>query len=73
MALTFNVGAGVRMTDDDWRKLAAQLPYDPRTIPTYTTAMGGITIGIPPKMKKLNMPSQLVVAGEAPILVPYLD
>lgn len=73
VALTFNVGAGVRMTDDDWRKLAAQLPYDPRTIPTYTTAMGGVTIGIPPKVKKLNMPSQLVVAGEAPILVPYLD
>ena len=73
VALTFNMGAGVRMSGDDWRKLAAQLPYDPRTIPTYTTAMGGVTIGIPPKVKKLNIPSQLVVEGKAPILTAYCD
>lgn len=73
VALTFNVGAGVRMTGDDWRKLASQLPYDPRTVPTYTTAMGGVTIGIPPKVKKLNLPSQLIVDGQAPILTAYND
>ena len=73
VALTFNLGAGVRMTGDDWRKMTSQLPYDPRTIPTYTTAMGGITIGIPPKVKKLNLPPQLVVDGKAPILTAYND
>ena len=73
VALTFNVGAGVRMSGDDWRKLASQLPYDPRTVPTYTTAMGGVTIGIPPKVKKLNLPSQLIVDGQAPILTAYND
>lgn len=73
VALTFNVGAGVRMTGDDWRKLASQLPYDPRTVPTYTTAMGGVTIGIPPKVKKLNLPPQLIVDGQAPILIAYGD
>ena len=73
VALTFNLGAGVRMTGDDWRKLASQLPYDPRTVPTYTTATGGITIGIPPKVKKLNLPPQLIVDGKAPILTAYND
>ena len=71
VALTFNVGAGVRMSGDDWRKLATQLPYDPRTIPTYINTMGGISIGIPPKVKKINMPSQLIVDGKAPILTAY--
>ena len=71
VALTFNVGAGVRMSGDDWRKLATQLPYDPRTIPTYVNTMGGISIGIPPKVKKINMPSQLIVDGKAPILTAY--
>ena len=71
VALTFNVGAGIRMTGDDWRKLASQLPYDPRTIPTYTTATGGVTIGIPPKVKKVNLPPQLIVDGKAPILTAY--
>lgn len=71
VALTFNVGAGVRMSGDDWRKLASQLPYDPRTIPTYVNTMGGVTIGIPPKVKKLNLPPQLVVEGTAPILTAY--
>lgn len=71
VALTFNVGAGIRMTGDDWRKLATQLPYDPRTIPTYTTAMGGVSIGIPPKAKKVNLPPQLIVDGKAPILTAY--
>ena len=71
VALTFNVGAGIRMTGDDWRKLASQLPYDPRTVPTYTTATGGITIGIPPKVKKVNLPPQLIVDGNAPILTTY--
>ena len=71
VALTFNVGAGVRMTGDDWRKLASQLPYDPRTIPTYVNTMGGITIGIPPKVKKINLPPQLIVDGTAPILTAY--
>lgn len=69
VALTFNVGAGIRMTGDDWRKLASQLPY--RTIPTYTTATGGVTIGIPPKVKKVNLPPQLIVDGNAPILTAY--
>lgn len=73
VALTFNVGAGVCMSGDDWRKLASQLPYDPRTIPTFTTATGGISIGIPPKVKKLNIPPQLVVDGTAPILTAYCD
>lgn len=69
VALTFNVGAGIRMTGADWRKLASQLPY--RTIPTYTTATGGVTIGIPPKVKKVNLPPQLIVDGNAPILTAY--
>lgn len=73
VALTFNVGAGVRMSGDDWRKLASQLPYDPRTIPTYANAMSGISIGIPPKVKKINLPSQLIVEGTAPILTTYKD
>lgn len=71
VALTFNVGAGIRMTGEDWRKLASKLPYDPRTIPTYTTAMGGVSIGIPPKAKKVNLPPQLIVDGKAPILTAY--
>lgn len=71
VALTFNIGMGSRMSANDWRALAKQMPYDPRTIPTYTTATGGVTIGIPPKVKKINMPPQLVIAGDAPILVPY--
>lgn len=73
VALTFNLGAGVRMTGNDWRKLASQLPYDPRTIPTYVNGMGGVTIGIPPKVKKINLPSQLIVDGKAPILTAYCD
>ena len=73
VALTFNLGAGVRMTGDDWRKMASQLPYDPRTIPTYVNSMGGVTIGIPPKVKKINLPSQLIVDGKAPILTDYSD
>lgn len=71
VALTFNVGAGVRMSGDEWRKLATQLPYDPRTIPTYVNTMGGISIGIPPKVKKINLPPQLIVDGSAPILTAY--
>ena len=71
VALTFSVGAGVRMSGDDWRKLATQLPYDPRTAPTYVNTMGGISIGIPPKVKNLNLPPQLIVDGSAPILTPY--
>lgn len=73
VALTFNVGAGVRMTGDDWRKLVSKLPYDPRTIPTYANAMGGISIGIPPKVKKINLPPQLIVEGKSPILATYND
>ncbi|MBR6291947.1 MAG: hypothetical protein IKR33_04000 [Bacteroidales bacterium] len=73
VALTFNLGTGVRMTGNDWRKLASQLPYDPRTIPTYVNGMGGVTIGIPPKVKKINLPSQLIVDGKAPILTAYCD
>lgn len=73
VALTFNVGAGVRMTGADWRKMASQLPYDPRTIPTYVTATGGVSIGIPPKVKKINLPPQLIVDGSAPILTAYTD
>ena len=69
VALTFSVG----MSANDWRKLGSQLPYDPRTIPTYTTATGGVTIGIPPKVKKLNLPPQLIVDGKAPILTAYND
>ncbi|MBP5540164.1 MAG: hypothetical protein J6X88_00805 [Bacteroidales bacterium] len=71
VALTFNVGMGSRIGANDWQALAKQLPYDPRTIPTYTTATGGVTIGIPPKVKKVNLPSQLVVAGDAPLLISY--
>ena len=73
VALTFNVGAGVRMTGADWRKMASQLPYDPRTIPTYVTATGGVSIGIPPKVKKIKLPSQLIVDGSAPFLTAYTD
>lgn len=73
VALTFSVGVGTRMSANDWRKLGSQLPYDPRTIPTYTTATGGVTIGIPPKVKKLNLPPQLIVDGKAPILTAYND
>ena len=73
VALTFNGGAGVRMTGADWRKMASQLPYDPRTIPTYVTATGGVSIGIPPKVKKINLPPQLIVDGTAPILTAYTD
>lgn len=71
VALTFNIGMGTHMGANDWQALAKQLPYDPRTIPTYTTATGGVTIGIPPKVKKMNLPPQLVVAGDAPLLVSY--
>jgi len=71
VALTFNVGAGCRISKDDWRSLTKQLPYDPRTIPTFVTASGGISIGFGPKRQKLNLPSQLIVEGKAPILVEY--
>ena len=71
VALTFSVGVGTRMSGDDWRKLASQLPYDPRTIPTYTTALGGVTIGIPPRVKKVNLPPQLIVDGSVSILTHY--
>lgn len=73
VALTFNVGAGVRMTGAEWRKMASQLPYDPRTIHTYVTATGGVSIGIPPRVKKVNLPPQLIVDGTAPILTAYTD
>ena len=73
VALTFNVGAGARLSANDWRALANQMPYDPRTIPTFVTATCGITIGIPPKVKKINLPSQLIVDGSAPILTAYTD
>jgi hypothetical protein len=68
VALTFNLGVGSCMGANDWRALAKQLPYDPRTLPTYTTATGGVRIGIPPKVKKINMPEQLIVEGSSPIL-----
>ncbi|MBQ8703526.1 MAG: hypothetical protein IJ524_04025 [Bacteroidales bacterium] len=71
VALTFSIGVGSRLAGDDWRKLVSQLPYDPRTIPTYATAMGGVTIGIPPRVKKINLPPQLIVEGTAPILTAY--
>ena len=71
VALTFSVGMGVRMGGNDWRALAKQLPYDPRTIPTYTTATGGVSIGIPPKTKKINLPARFIVEGTAPILTAY--
>lgn len=70
IALTFNLGYGART---DWATLARQLPYDPRTTATYTTATGGIRIGIPPKVKKINLPQQLIVDGAAPILTAYSD
>lgn len=73
VALTFNLGCGARLNGSDWAALAKQLPYDPRTIPTYTTATGGISIGIPPKTKKINLPQQLIVDGAAPILTAYSD
>lgn len=70
MALTFNLGYGVRT---DWATLAKQLPYDPRTLPTYATATGGVSIGIPPKVKRINLPRQLIVDGTGPLLTAYND
>lgn len=71
VSLSFNLGVGTRMGAKDWQALTSQLPYDPREQPLYATAMGGIGIGFAPKIKKLNLPDQLVVAGESPILTAY--
>ena len=73
IAITFSLGYGVRPGGSDWASLAKQLPYDPRTIPTHATATGGVSIGIPPKTKKINLPQQLIVDGAAPILTAYTD
>ena len=73
VALTFNIGAGCRLSSNEWQALAKQLPYDPRTFPTFVTATGGIVIGIPPKVKKVNLPAQLIVPGNFPILTAYND
>ncbi len=70
VTLTFNVGVGTRMSGDDWRSLAKQLPYDPRTQPLYATAAGGVGIGFAPTAKRLNLPQQLIVDGSAPMLDP---
>lgn len=70
VALTLNVGAGYRLTAHEWRSLSNRLPYDPRSVPTFVTATGGVSIGIPPRQKRLNLPPQLVVEGDAPILTP---
>ena len=71
VALTLNLGAGFRLSAQEWRALVRQLPYDPRSVPTFVTATGGVAIGIPPKQKRLNLPPQLVVEGDAPILANY--
>ena len=69
VALTFNVGAGMRLTGDDWHNLTKRLPDSP----AYLSSSGGLTIGIPPRVKKVNLPSQLIVEGTAPILTAYND
>ena len=47
--------------------------YDPQTGRTLISGhgMGGICIGIPPKVKKINMPAALIIEGDGPILACY--
>lgn len=71
VALTLSVGAGCHLTAQDWRSLSRQLPYDPRTVPTFVTVTGGLSIGFAPRRDRLRLPRQLVVAGDAPILAEY--
>lgn len=47
--------------------------YDPQTGRTLVSGhgLGGICIGIPPKVKKINMPAALIIEGDGPILACY--
>ena len=47
--------------------------YDPQTgrILISGRGMGGICIGIPPKVKKIKMPAALIIEGDGPILACY--
>lgn len=47
--------------------------YDPQTGRVLLSGhgMGGICIGIPPKVKKINMPAALIIEGDGPILACY--
>ena len=47
--------------------------YDPHTgrILTSGHGLGGIGIGIPPKVKKIKMPAALIIEGDGPILACY--
>lgn len=47
--------------------------YDPQTgrVLVGGHGMGGICIGIPPKVKKINMPAALIIEGDGPILACY--
>lgn len=47
--------------------------YDPQTGRTLISgrAMGGVGIGIPPKVKKIKMPAALIIEGDGPILAWY--
>lgn len=47
--------------------------YDPQTGRTLISGhgMGGICIGIPPKVKKINMPAALIIEGDGLILAHY--
>lgn len=70
VALTLDVGAGTRAAAQEWRALSRRLPYDPRTIPTFVNATGGVRIGIPPRQHRVNLPPQLIAEGDAPLLTP---
>ncbi|MBR6292454.1 MAG: hypothetical protein IKR33_06610 [Bacteroidales bacterium] len=47
--------------------------YDPQTGRTLISGhgLGGVSICIPPKVKKINMPAALIVEGDGPILACY--
>ena len=47
--------------------------YDPQTGRVLASghAMGGICIGIPPKVKRIKMPAALIIEGDGPILALY--
>lgn len=47
--------------------------YDPQTgrILASGHGLGGICIGIPPKVKKIKMPAALIIEGDGPILACY--